>query len=61
MKDTVTIHTLKKLKTAGQKICMVTAYDATFARIFDEAGAHPWHQAGARGRRLAVHELPKWH
>ena len=39
MKDTVTIHTLKKLKTAGQKICMVTAYDATFARIFDEAGA----------------------
>ncbi len=39
MKDTVTIHTLKKLKTAGQKICMITAYDATFARIFDEAGA----------------------
>jgi len=39
MKDTVTIHTLKKLKAAGQKICMVTAYDATFARIFDEAGA----------------------
>ncbi len=39
MKDTVTIHTLKKLKSAGQKICMVTAYDATFARIFDEAGA----------------------
>lgn len=35
----VTIHTLKKLKDAGQKICMVTAYDATFARLFDEAGA----------------------
>jgi len=35
----VTIHTLKKQKHAGQKICMVTAYDATFARIFDEAGA----------------------
>jgi 3-methyl-2-oxobutanoate hydroxymethyltransferase len=35
----VTIHTLKKQKQAGQKICMVTAYDATFARIFDEAGA----------------------
>jgi len=30
---------LKKLKLAGQKICMVTAYDATFARILDEAGA----------------------
>lgn len=39
MKDQVTIHTLKKLKTAGQKICMVTAYDATFARILDDAGA----------------------
>jgi len=39
VKDKVTIHTLKKLKQAAQKICMVTAYDATFARIFDEAGA----------------------
>src|SRR3954469_10479389 len=27
------------MKTAGQKICMVTAYDATFARILDQAGA----------------------
>ena len=39
MKDKVTIHTLKRLKQSGQKICMVTAYDATFARVFDEAGA----------------------
>lgn len=39
MKDKVTIHTLKRQKSAGQKICMVTAYDATFARIADEAGA----------------------
>ncbi len=38
MKDQVTIQTLKKLKMAGEKICMVTAYDATFAKIFDEAG-----------------------
>ncbi|MCL2258923.1 MAG: 3-methyl-2-oxobutanoate hydroxymethyltransferase [Proteobacteria bacterium] len=34
----VTIHELQKRKAAGQKICMVTAYDAAFARIFDEAG-----------------------
>ena len=34
----VTIHTLQRRKAAGQKICVVTAYDATFARIFDEAG-----------------------
>jgi 3-methyl-2-oxobutanoate hydroxymethyltransferase len=39
VKDKVTIHSLKKQKHAGQKICMVTAYDATFARILDEAGA----------------------
>ena len=39
MKDKVTIRTLQKQKAAGQKICMVTAYDATFARIFDDAGA----------------------
>ena len=39
MQDKVTIHTLKRLKQIGQKICMVTAYDAAFARIFDEAGA----------------------
>jgi len=37
--DKVTIHTLKRQKQAGQKICMVTAYDATFARILDDAGA----------------------
>src|SRR5216684_1941982 len=37
--DNITIHTLQSLKRIGQKICMVTAYDATFARIFDEAGA----------------------
>ncbi|MET0404917.1 MAG: 3-methyl-2-oxobutanoate hydroxymethyltransferase [Cystobacter sp.] len=39
MKDKVTIHTLKRQKHNAQKICMVTAYDATFARLFDEAGA----------------------
>jgi 3-methyl-2-oxobutanoate hydroxymethyltransferase len=37
--DKVTIHTLRKFKQAGRKIGMVTAYDATFARIFDDAGA----------------------
>jgi 3-methyl-2-oxobutanoate hydroxymethyltransferase len=37
--DKVTIHTLKRQKQAGQKICMVTAYDATFARVLDDAGA----------------------
>jgi 3-methyl-2-oxobutanoate hydroxymethyltransferase len=39
VKDKVTIHTLKRMKQAEQKICMVTAYDATFSRILDDAGA----------------------
>lgn len=39
MKDKVTIHTLKRQKQTGSRICMVTAYDATFARILDDAGA----------------------
>src|SRR6185437_11324271 len=39
MKDKVTIHTLKRMKQAGQKIGMLTCYDASFASIFDAAGA----------------------
>ncbi len=39
MKDKVTIHTLRKFKSEGRKIGMVTAYDATFAHLMDEAGA----------------------
>jgi 3-methyl-2-oxobutanoate hydroxymethyltransferase len=34
----VTIHTLRKMKQAGERISMLTAYDATFARLFDRAG-----------------------
>jgi 3-methyl-2-oxobutanoate hydroxymethyltransferase len=33
----VTIHTLKEMKQRGEKISMLTAYDATFARLLDEA------------------------
>jgi 3-methyl-2-oxobutanoate hydroxymethyltransferase len=40
MKTTkVTIHTLRQMKERGEKIAMLTAYDATFARLLDEAGA----------------------
>jgi len=33
-----TIPDLARMKTEGSKIVMITAYDALFARIFDEAG-----------------------
>lgn len=34
----VTIHTLQGKKGRGEKITMLTAYDATFARLLDESG-----------------------
>src|SRR6186713_2726834 len=34
----VTIHTLRQMKERGERIAMLTAYDATFARLLDEAG-----------------------
>jgi 3-methyl-2-oxobutanoate hydroxymethyltransferase len=34
----VTIQTLRQMKAKGERITMLTAYDATFARLFDEAG-----------------------
>ncbi len=34
----ITVERLREMKQAGKKICCITAYDALFARIFDEAG-----------------------
>lgn len=34
----VTIRTLQQMKARGERITMLTAYDATFARLFDETG-----------------------
>jgi len=34
----VTTNTLQKMKSAGEKISMITAYDFSFAKIFDSAG-----------------------
>ncbi len=33
----VTVPKLRRMKTRGERISMLTAYDATFARMFDEA------------------------
>ncbi|HEX9306158.1 MAG TPA: 3-methyl-2-oxobutanoate hydroxymethyltransferase, partial [Anaeromyxobacter sp.] len=37
-KKRVTIHELRRMKDAGEKIAMVTAYDATAARLVGAAG-----------------------
>jgi len=34
----VTTHTLQRMKNNGEKIAMITAYDYSFAKIFDAAG-----------------------
>lgn len=34
----ITTHTLQKMKEAGERISMITAYDFSFAKIFDAAG-----------------------
>jgi 3-methyl-2-oxobutanoate hydroxymethyltransferase len=34
----VTTNTLQKMKAAGEPVSMITAYDFSFAKIFDEAG-----------------------
>ena len=36
----MTTATLKKMKEQGEKIATITAYDASFAKIFDQAGIH---------------------
>lgn len=39
MKKRVTTWTVRKKKAAGEPLVMITAYDATFAKLVDEAGA----------------------
>src|SRR5215210_3494649 len=34
----ITTNTLQKLKANGEKISMITAYDFSFAKLFDQAG-----------------------
>lgn len=36
--EKVTIHTLRQRKAAGDRIAMLTCYDATFARLLDDSG-----------------------
>ena len=49
----ITLHRLRELHAAGEKIAMLTCYDAAFARVLDEAGV-------ARGNRTAwiIADLP---
>jgi 3-methyl-2-oxobutanoate hydroxymethyltransferase len=38
LRKPMTLHRLREMHAQGEKITMLTAYDATFARLIDEAG-----------------------
>jgi 3-methyl-2-oxobutanoate hydroxymethyltransferase len=52
----VTTNTLQKMKAAGQKISMITAYDVSFARIFDAAGVDVILVGDSASNVMAGHE-----
>ena len=52
----ITTNTLQKMKAAGEKISMLTAYDFSFARIFDEAGMDVLLVGDSASNVMAGHE-----
>ncbi|AHF14860.1 3-methyl-2-oxobutanoate hydroxymethyltransferase [Niabella soli] len=52
----VTTHTLAKMKQAGEKISMLTAYDFSFARIIDSAGIDVLLVGDSASNVMAGHE-----
>jgi 3-methyl-2-oxobutanoate hydroxymethyltransferase len=52
----ITISTLDKMKAAGEKFVCITAYDATFARLIDEAGAETMLVGDSLGMVLQGHD-----
>ena len=51
----VTLHTLRKMKETGERIAMLTAYDSTFARLLDQAGADILLVGDSAGMVIAGH------
>lgn len=52
----VTTLSLQKLKASGQKISMLTAYDYSFAKMFDEAGVDVLLVGDSASNVMAGHE-----
>lgn len=52
----ITTNTLQKLKASGKKISMLTAYDFSFARIFDDAGIDVLLVGDSASNVMAGHE-----
>jgi 3-methyl-2-oxobutanoate hydroxymethyltransferase len=52
----VTVNTLQKMKSSGEKIAMLTAYDYSMARIVDEAGVDVILVGDSASNVMAGHE-----
>ena len=52
----ITTNTLQKMKANGEKISMITAYDYSFARIFDAAGVDVILVGDSASNVMAGHE-----
>ena len=52
----VTTNTIQKMKSKGEKISMITAYDFSFARIFDAAGVDVILVGDSASNVMAGHE-----
>ena len=52
----VTTNTLQKLKSGGEKIAMITAYDFSFAKLFDQAGIEVILVGDSASNVMAGHE-----
>ena len=52
----ITTHTLQKMKASGEKISMLTAYDYSFAKIFDQAGVDVILVGDSASNVMAGHE-----
>lgn len=52
----ITTHTLLTMKERGEKIAMLTAYDYSFARLFDQSGVDAILVGDSAGNVMAGHE-----
>jgi len=52
----VTTNTIQKMKGAGEKISMITAYDFSFAKLFDAAGIDIMLVGDSASNVMAGHE-----
>src|SRR5580765_6425513 len=53
----ITTNTIQKMKNNGEKISMITAYDFSFARIFDSAGIDVILVGDSASNVMAGHEM----